>query len=189
MQWGKNLILSKEINASQCWGSVTFWCGSGSPDLYLWLMDPDSTPDPTPFFIDFQDGKFFFHNFSYNLPTGTSSSFNFWLNFCVKILICRHFFSLLNKYIYEKREGSGSCSVPLTNGSGSGSGRPKTCRSWSGSPTLMQTVPFVWDSYWLEIWKNHAFPSKGPNGESLAMDSVHRTSGLPSTSFAAVSPV
>ncbi len=36
-------------------GSVTFWCGSRSPDPYLWLMDPDPdpTPDPTPFFIDF----------------------------------------------------------------------------------------------------------------------------------------
>ncbi len=28
---------------SQCWGSVPFWCGSGSPDPYLSLMDPDPT--------------------------------------------------------------------------------------------------------------------------------------------------
>jgi hypothetical protein len=32
----------------QCWGSVTFWygsrCGSGSPDPYLWLTDPDADP-------------------------------------------------------------------------------------------------------------------------------------------------
>ncbi len=70
MQWGKNLILSKEINANQCWGSVTFWCGSGSPDPYLWLMDPDpdSTSNPTPFFVEFQDGKFFCIYF-FNLPT------------------------------------------------------------------------------------------------------------------------
>jgi hypothetical protein len=43
----------------QCWGSVIFLCGSGSgsPDPYLWLMDPD----PTPFFIDFKDAiKHFF---------------------------------------------------------------------------------------------------------------------------------
>jgi hypothetical protein len=33
--------------------------------------DPDPTPDPTPFFSDFKDVK---NNFSYNLPTGTSSS-------------------------------------------------------------------------------------------------------------------
>ncbi len=45
----------------QRWGSVTFWCGSGSADPYLWLMDPapdpDPTPDPTPFFSDFKDSK------------------------------------------------------------------------------------------------------------------------------------
>ncbi len=58
----------------QCWGSMTFWCGSGSTDPYLWLMDPD----PTPFFIDFKDAKKIF--FSYNWPTRTSSSVkNPWL--------------------------------------------------------------------------------------------------------------
>ncbi len=56
----------------QCWGSVTF-----GADPYLWLMDPD--PDPTPdltnFFIDFKDANYFSsHFFSYNLPTGISSS-------------------------------------------------------------------------------------------------------------------
>jgi len=25
----------------QCYGSVTFWCGSGSAELCLWLTDPD----------------------------------------------------------------------------------------------------------------------------------------------------
>jgi hypothetical protein len=64
----------------QCWGSVTFWCGSGSvsPDPYLRLMDPDPnpTPDPTPFFNDFQDVNFFPY-FSYNLPTDTSVIQNF----------------------------------------------------------------------------------------------------------------
>jgi len=61
---------------------VTFWCGP-DPDPYLLLMDPDPspdpapdpTPDPTPFFIDFMDAnKFFFIFFSFNLPTGISSS-------------------------------------------------------------------------------------------------------------------
>jgi hypothetical protein len=42
---------------TQCWGSLTFWCGSGSADPHLWLMDPDPTPDPTPFFRDFKDAK------------------------------------------------------------------------------------------------------------------------------------
>ncbi len=36
---------------NQCWESVTFYCGSGSSDPYLWLMDPDSTQDPTPFLV------------------------------------------------------------------------------------------------------------------------------------------
>ncbi len=34
----------------QCCGSMTFWCGSGSADPCLWLMDPD--PDPAIFVID-----------------------------------------------------------------------------------------------------------------------------------------
>ncbi len=41
------------LGKNQCWGSVTFWRGSGSPDPYLWLMDPN----PTPFFSDFKDAK------------------------------------------------------------------------------------------------------------------------------------
>ncbi len=28
----------------QCWRSVTFWCGSGSSDPYLWQTDPDGDP-------------------------------------------------------------------------------------------------------------------------------------------------
>ncbi len=32
---------------------MTFWCGSGSADPCLWLMDPD--PDPAIFVIDLQD--------------------------------------------------------------------------------------------------------------------------------------
>jgi hypothetical protein len=35
-------------------------------DPYLCLVDPDLTPDPTPFFSNFKDAKFF----SYNLPAG-----------------------------------------------------------------------------------------------------------------------
>ena len=62
----------------QCWESVTFWCESGSrsTDPYLWLLDPDPTPDPTPFFSDFKDAKknYFFHIFSYNITAVTLSS-------------------------------------------------------------------------------------------------------------------
>ncbi len=42
------------------------------------LIDPapDLTPDPSPFFSDFEDAKnnFFLHIYSFNLPAGTLSS-------------------------------------------------------------------------------------------------------------------
>ncbi len=47
----------------QCWGSETFLCGSGSADPYLRLMDPDPTPDPTPFFSDLKEAKKKFPHF------------------------------------------------------------------------------------------------------------------------------
>jgi hypothetical protein len=38
-------------------------------------------------------------------------------------------------------------------------------------PKEMNANRFFWDSHWLEIWSNHFFPSMGPNGGSVAMDS------------------
>ncbi len=102
---------------SQCWGSVTFLCGciSGSPDLYLWLMDPD--PGMTPFCSDFNSRMQKSYVFSLKIK-------NLLLKFCVIILFC----SIISVRLtpYEKSEGSGS--IPLKNGSGSGSGRPKNIR-------------------------------------------------------------
>ncbi len=40
---------------TQCCGSMTFWCRSGSADPCLWLMNPD--PDPAIFIIDLQDAN------------------------------------------------------------------------------------------------------------------------------------
>ncbi len=40
-------------------------------------------------------------------------------------------------------------------------------------PKEMRANRFFWDSHWLEIWSNHFCPSMGPNGGSVAMDSVH----------------
>jgi len=37
--------------------SVHLTNGSGSTDPYLWLTNPDPTPDQTPFFSDFKDAK------------------------------------------------------------------------------------------------------------------------------------
>ncbi len=102
----------------QCRESVTFWCGSGSALLCLWLMEPD--PDPTPFFSNFKGAKklFFCVFFSY-----------FYIIFSLRNLIfcCNYVFA---QQLYEKRErsrfGTRSGSIPLTNGSGSR--RPKNMR-------------------------------------------------------------
>jgi hypothetical protein len=39
-------------------------------------------------------------------------------------------------------------------------------------PKEMNANRFFWDSHWLESWSNHFSPSMGPNGGSVAMDSV-----------------
>jgi hypothetical protein len=36
---------------------MTFWCGSGSADPCLLLMDPDPDADPSIFIIDLQDAN------------------------------------------------------------------------------------------------------------------------------------
>jgi hypothetical protein len=112
----------------QCWGPVTFWCGSGSPDPYLCLMDPDPISDPTTFFIDFKDAKkiFFSYFFLITYPQAhhlQTKKFNFLQRLCVQILFCRHYFSLL------RRKGNMD---PDPDPRGS-----KTCGSGSGSPTLL----------------------------------------------------
>jgi hypothetical protein len=38
-------------------------------------------------------------------------------------------------------------------------------------PKEMSANRFFCDSHWLEIWSNHFYPSMGPNGGSVAMDS------------------
>jgi hypothetical protein len=40
-------------------------------------------------------------------------------------------------------------------------------------PKEMNANRFFWDSHWLEIGSNHLFPSMGPNGGIVAMDSVY----------------
>jgi hypothetical protein len=103
----------------QCWGSVIFWCGSGPLKM---------DPDPTPFFIDAKEAKSkknFVIFFSYNLPKGTSSSAQKF-NFLTEDVVLKTLNCILQAlfqsapHIYEKREGTESVSVPLTNGSGSG---------------------------------------------------------------------
>jgi hypothetical protein len=43
-------------------------------------------------------------------------------------------------------------------------------------PKEMNANRFFWDSHWLEIWSNHFYPSMGPNGGSVAMDSGYTQS-------------
>ena len=45
-------------------------------------------------------------------------------------------------------------------------------------PKEMNANRFFWDSHWLEIWSNHFYPSMGPNGGSVAMDSEFESRGL-----------
>ncbi len=65
--------------------------------------------DPTPFFFDIKNAKkiFCFHIFSHNLLTGFRLKINFLLQFCVKILFCRHYFSPLNTFIRKEIRTSG----------------------------------------------------------------------------------
>jgi hypothetical protein len=90
---------------------VTFWCGSGSgsPEQYLRLKDPDPVPDPNAFFIDFKDAKKLI--FSYfvliTCPQAhhvQSKKFNGLLKFCVKMLFCRHYFSPLNTFMRKGKD-------------------------------------------------------------------------------------
>jgi hypothetical protein len=94
-------------------------------------MDPASdlvpTPDPIPFFMDFNDApKNFLHIFflqlTYRHIIFSILKMYFFAKFSVKILFSKHYFSLQSaQHIYEEREGS----VALTNVFGSRSGRPK----------------------------------------------------------------
>ncbi len=51
-------------------------------------------------------------------------------------------------------------------------------------PKEIKANRFFWDSHWLEIWSNHFYPSMGPNGGSVAMDS-----GKPATSYRLYVPI
>jgi hypothetical protein len=78
-------------------------------------MDPDSAldqapdPDPNPFFSDFKDAKnvFFSYFFLITYPQAhylQSLKFIFLLKFCVKILFCKHYFSLLNTFMRKGKD-------------------------------------------------------------------------------------
>ncbi len=71
-------------------------------DPWHFSADPDPTPDPTSFFIDFKDAtknifvSYFFLITCQHAHHLQSPKLNFLLKFCFKILFCRHYFSPLN---------------------------------------------------------------------------------------------
>ncbi len=69
-KWGKTKVHSNY----QCCGSMTFWCGSGSVDPCLWLVDPDLLFSSLTFKIA-NKNNFFFLIFFLLLFEGTFTSF------------------------------------------------------------------------------------------------------------------
>ncbi len=94
-----NLITRNFKCFKQCWAVLRIRIRI---HMFLGLQDPD--PDPLVRGMD-PDQEHFLQSF------------------CIKILFCKQYFSLLNTFM-KKREGSRS--IHLTNGSGSG--RPKNMR-------------------------------------------------------------
>jgi hypothetical protein len=125
-------VLVMNISSYQCSGSMKFWGGSGSGDPCLWLVDPD--PDPG-------SGSCYFSHW----PSRCQQKTNFWHNFFCLLLFEGTFTSFFKDkkskratnsrnqgfsyYFCMMIEGSGSKtgsgSIPLTSGYGSGSRRPK----------------------------------------------------------------
>jgi hypothetical protein len=105
-------------------------------------MDPDS--DPTTFFNDFKDLIIIknFLYFSYNLPTDISSSvlkIEFLLTFCVKIL-CQTFFQSAQHIYAEGKDPDPDPDLRLVDPNPGGPKTCGSCRSGSGSPTLLEVV-------------------------------------------------
>jgi hypothetical protein len=98
---------------NQCCGSMTFWggSGSGSADPCLWIMDPDSDPDPAIFVIDLQDPIFGHQNPWIRICFGSGSVFSLkcWIQIRIRIKWIRirnpdynHIILVLFHYLYKK---------------------------------------------------------------------------------------
>jgi hypothetical protein len=128
----------------QCSGSTTFLRGSGSADPCLWLMDPDP---------DHGSGSCNFCHWPWQQKIFYTICFA-----CYFLKVHLHYFSKTKSqkesqnsriqgfsyYFCMMIEGSGSGSIPLT--SGSGSGRPKNTwipwiriRNTASNPTYLFT--------------------------------------------------
>jgi hypothetical protein len=69
-------------------------------------MDPDQTLNPNPSSVSLRMLKSFYIFFSYNLPQAhyLQSILSFWVNFCVTVLCCKHFFSQLNTFMRKGKD-------------------------------------------------------------------------------------
>ncbi len=111
-------------------GSVKFWYGSGCADPYLCLKDPDSDPLTTNIFsLEFFAYYRYFLNVLYIILKKWKSGFFYYV-----VIKSRNqcFFDYFCLMMEGSGSESGSGSIPLTNGSGSG--RPKKKTYVSGTP-------------------------------------------------------
>ena len=151
-------IRIQHLSMSQCCGSMIFWGGSGSvsANSCFFLMDPD----PNIFVIVLQYASkkiiFLYH----------------FLCFLVLKLHLYYFSKIKSKKESQNSKNQGFCyyccmiiewsrygscsgseSIPLTGGSGSGSRRPKTCGfDWSVSGSFIRihrfgVISFLWYRY------------------------------------------
>ncbi len=140
MLYSLELTLYRYRYLLQCWGSVTFWCeSSGSPDPYLWLMDPTSFS----LILRMQINNVFSHFFLITCPQVHHLQFkkcNSLLKFCVKMLFCSHYFSPLNTFMRKGKDPDPHLWLldpggPNKRGS-CGSGSPTLIYYLSGSNTV-----------------------------------------------------
>jgi hypothetical protein len=61
-------------------------------------MDP--APNPTPFFCDFKDTKKIFFQYIILLTYPQA----YYLQFCVEVSFCKHYFSLLNSFMRKEKD-------------------------------------------------------------------------------------
>ncbi len=129
----------------QCWGTVTFWSGSGSVPL-TYGSGSDSFLH---WFYGCKKKSYFFLLTCPQAHHVQSEKLTFFLKFCGKMLFSRHYFSPLNTFMREGRDPDPYLWLIDPDQRG-----PKTCgsNSGSGSPTLVEvltwttSIPLSWSS-------------------------------------------
>ncbi len=130
-------------------------------DPWHFGADPDPTPDPTPFFIDFKDAKRKSYFFLITCPQAhhlQSKKFNFLLTCSLKMLFCRHYFSPLNTFMRKGKDPEPDPCIWIMDPEG-----PKTCgpnpdpqHCWQDSFDDCR-VPYVLCLRDLKNWRHFVF--------------------------------